>query len=114
MNRYDLELIDRRRMELGWSINELSKRSGCAAHTLYEAQEGRRKLRGRTIKKLCAVLGLSMSEAVVSTDPLDRMARDMVRNDAALDAETSMIDQAATTRNEDATDAARKQQEESK
>ena len=111
MNRYDLDLIDRRRMELGWSIHELSQRSGCAAHTLYEAQEGRRKLRGRTIKKLCAVLGLKMSDVVVSTDPLDRMARDMARNDAALDGETRLIDQAATARNEDATGAARKQQE---
>ena len=111
MNRYDLDLIDRRRMELGWSIHELSQRSGCASYTLYEAQEGRRKLRGRTIKKLCAVLGLKMSDVVVSTDPLDRMARDMARNDAALDAETRLIDHAATARNEDATDAARKQQE---
>ena len=111
MNRYDLELIDRRRMELGWSVHELSKRSGCAAHTLYEAQEGRRKLRGRTIKKLCAALGLAMSDVVVSTDPLDRMARDMVRNDAALDAETRLIDHAATARNEDATDAIAKKEE---
>ena len=110
MNRYDLELIDRRRMELGWSVHELSKRSGCAAHTLYEAQEGRRKLRGRTIKKLCAVLGLKMSDVVVSTDPLDRMARDMARNDAALDAETRLIDHAATARNEDATDAIAKKE----
>ena len=110
MNRYDLELIDRRRMGLGWSIHELSQRSGCASYTLYEAQEGRRKLRGRTIKKLCAVLGLKMSDVVVSTDPLDRMARDMARNDAALDAETRLIDHAATARNEDATDAIAKKE----
>ena len=67
MTHYDLDLIWRTMMLRGWSINRLATVAGCSARTLYEARDGKRTLRGRTVLKLCKALRLSVARVVTQS-----------------------------------------------
>jgi transcriptional regulator with XRE-family HTH domain len=68
--------------QLGWSIRELSRRSGVAVETLYKLRSGERQPAWTTIEGLLrAFPNLSYRDLFVSVDRTDRHEKSIVRQE---------------------------------
>jgi len=68
MVKYDLEELTRQRLIKGLSITELAGLAGLVYDTISNLEEGRtRKPRGKTIRKIAAVLGVEMETLVIKS-----------------------------------------------
>lgn len=61
---YDLGLIDRARLERGFSWHALGKAAHVSSRTLYEGLSGQRTWREGTVLKLASALGIELSSIV--------------------------------------------------
>lgn len=69
MPTVDTELLQRRRAEIGWSIQELAFRSGLSISSVWRTLSGETVPTTRVLVAIARALGLGLEEVLRNADP---------------------------------------------